>query len=197
MSRIGKQPITLPDGVKVELQDHSIRVKGPKGTLERDVHPLIQVSLVNGQLIVARKGDTPLDRSLHGLTRALLQNLVTGVSDGFSKYLEISGIGYKALKQGEKLVLQVGFTHPVEFDPPPGITIETDGTRITVSGADREAVGALAARIRRVRNPDPYKAKGIKYRGEVIRRKAGKALGKEIRAKGDQCERKDEHETAS
>jgi large subunit ribosomal protein L6 len=180
MSRIGKQPITLPDGVKVELQDHSIRVKGPKGTLERDVHPLIQVSLVNGQLIVARKGDTPLDRSLHGLTRALLQNLVTGVSDGFSKYLEISGIGYKALKQGEKLVLQVGFTHPVEFDPPPGITIETDGTRITVSGADREAVGALAARIRRVRNPDPYKAKGIKYRGEVIRRKAGKALGKGV-----------------
>ena len=178
MSRIGKKPIELPKGVTVELQDHRIRVKGPKGILERTLHPAVQVEVVDRQLIVKRSSDEGPIRSLHGLTRALLNNMVVGVSEGFTKSLEISGVGYKASKQEEKLVIQIGYSHPVEFVPPAGISVDTDGTRINVSGADKELVGSFAAQIRAVRTPDPYKAKGIKYQGEVIRRKAGKALGK-------------------
>ncbi len=178
MSRIGKKPIALPEGVTVELKGHRIKVKGPKGTLERTFNPAVQVEVADGQIVVKRSNDEAPTRSLHGLTRALLNNMVVGVSEGFSKVLEISGVGYKAQKQGEKLILQIGYSHPVEFSPPAGISVETDGTRINVSGANRESVGSFAAQIRAVRIPDPYKAKGIKYQGEVIRRKAGKALGK-------------------
>ncbi|MCR4433372.1 MAG: 50S ribosomal protein L6 [Coprothermobacterota bacterium] len=178
MSRIGKKPIPIPPGVTVDIKDHTVRVKGPKGVLEKQLHPAIQISLEEGKLVVRRPDDDKERRALHGLTRALLANMVKGVTEGFSKVLELSGVGYKAQVQGDKLVLNVGYTHPVVFETPPGISVSTDGVKITVSGIDKEAVGALAAQIRATRNPDPYKAKGVKYEGEIIRRKAGKALGK-------------------
>jgi large subunit ribosomal protein L6 len=186
MSRIGKKAIPIPDGVDIDLQFPHVRVKGPKGTLERDLHPLIQVERIEGQLLVTRNGDTKEERSLHGLTRALLQNMVVGVSEGFKKVLELTGVGYKAAVQGNALILQIGYTHPVELPFPPGVnaTVEVSSTtagslsRISVSGVDRQAVGAFADRVRKVRRPDPYKGKGVKYAGEILRRKAGKALGK-------------------
>jgi large subunit ribosomal protein L6 len=178
MSRIGKKPITIPSGVAVEIKGHRVQVRGPRGVLERQFHPAIGISLEEEKVVVSRSNDDKEYRALHGLTRALLANMVKGVTEGFSKNLELSGVGYKALMQGDKLVLNVGYTHPVVFEPPSGIAVSTDGLKITVSGIDRELVGAFAAQIRAVRNPDPYKAKGVKYEGEVIRRKAGKALGK-------------------
>jgi large subunit ribosomal protein L6 len=176
MSRIGRMPITIPAGVEVTLDGQHVLVKGPLGTLERDVHPEMTLVQEDGVLRVERPSDAPRHRALHGLTRSLVANMVTGVTSGFTKVLEISGVGYRAQLQGETLVLALGFSHPVEVAPPPGITfaVETP-TRLTVSGPDRELVGQVAAAIRARRKPEPYKGKGIRYAGEQIRRKAGKA----------------------
>ncbi|MCX5975979.1 MAG: 50S ribosomal protein L6 [Coprothermobacterota bacterium] len=188
MSRIGKKVIIIPQGVVVDLQAQHILVKGPKGALERDIHPNIAVEMKEGKLFVSRAGETKMDRSLHGLTRALVANMVTGVTDGFMKALELTGVGYKAQVQENALILQVGYTHPVLFPLPDGISVSAEIKKavtsqvsyyvIKVEGRDREAVGAFADRVRKVRRPDPYKGKGVKYAGEIIRRKAGKALGK-------------------
>jgi large subunit ribosomal protein L6 len=176
MSRIGRAPIPVPAGVTVDIQPGLVRVKGPKGQLERKVHPEIEIQLKDGTLTVVRPDDEKEHRAQHGLTRTLIANMVTGVTTGFSKYLEMSGVGYRAQLQGQKLVLQVGYSHPVEVEPPAGITfvVETP-TRFAVQGIDKELVGQTAANIREVRPPEPYKGKGIRYQGEVIRRKAGKA----------------------
>ena len=176
MSRIGRAPIPVPAGVTVEIQPGLVRVKGPKGQLERKVNPDLEIHLKDGTLTVARPDDEKEHRAQHGLTRTLIANMVTGVTSGFSKYLEMSGVGYRAQLQGQKLVLQVGYSHPVEVEPPQGITfvVETP-TRFAVQGIDKELVGQTAANIRDVRPPEPYKGKGIRYQGEVIRRKAGKA----------------------
>ena len=179
MSRIGRMPIDIPAGVTVDLKDHTITVKGPKGELVREVHPDMQVAIEDKVMTVSRPSDDKNHRSLHGLTRALLANMVTGVSTGFSKTLEISGVGYRAAMQGNKLALTLGFSHPVEVVPPAGITIEVPApNKIIVSGADKAVVGELAANIRKWRQPEPYKGKGIRYEGEVVRRKAGKSGAK-------------------
>lgn len=176
MSRIGKRPIDLPSGVEVTLGEGSIMVKGAKGVLKRDIPAGISVSREDDQLIVSRASDAKEHRSLHGLTRALIANMVQGVEKGFEKKLELVGTGYRAAVQGKKLVLTVGYSHPVEFEPPEGIEFETPAaTRITIKGIDKEKVGSIAATIREVRKPEPYKGKGIKYENEKIRRKAGKA----------------------
>ncbi|MGE5544220.1 MAG: 50S ribosomal protein L6 [Bacillota bacterium] len=176
MSRIGKRPIDLPSGVEVTLGEGSITVKGAKGVLTRDIPAGISVSQENNQLIVSRASDVKEHRSLHGLTRALIANMVQGVEKGFEKKLELVGTGYRAAVQGKKLVLTIGYSHPVEIEPPEGIEFETPAaTRITVKGIDKEKVGNIAATIRDVRRPEPYKGKGIKYENEKIRRKAGKA----------------------
>ncbi len=176
MSRIGRAPITIPSGVNVQVKDGHVSVKGPKGQLERTVNPEMTINLDGDTLTVERPSDEKNHRAQHGLTRSLIANMVIGVSNGFTKGLEISGVGYRAQKQGEKLVLSVGYSHPVEVNPPDGIsfTLETP-TRLAVVGIDKELVGETAAQIRRVRPPEPYKGKGIRYAGEVIRRKAGKA----------------------
>ena len=179
MSRIGRMPIEIPAGVTVDLQGQHITVKGPKGELSRDIHEDIKVAVEGNEILVTRPSDNKNHRSLHGLTRALVANMVTGVHDGFSKKLEINGVGYRAAKQGNKLVLTLGFSHPVEMEAPAGITIDVPNqTEIVVSGADKEVVGAVAADIRKWRKPEPYKGKGIRYEGEVVRRKAGKAGAK-------------------
>lgn len=195
MSRVGRAPIPVPAGVQVQVTDHTITVRGPKGELTRVVHPAMGVELTDGQILVKRPSDATQHRALHGLTRALLANMVTGVTTGFSKTLEITGVGYRATKQGEKLVFQLGYSHPVELVPPKGIqigTIETFtptatnewmSTRFAVQGIDKELVGAVAAEIRQLREVEPYKGKGIRYRGEIVRRKAGKAAGKGKTAK--------------
>ncbi len=177
MSRIGKMPIPVPSGVEVTIQGSEVTVKGPQGQLSRSFHRDISISLEDNQIIVARPTDHRLHRSLHGLTRALLANMVEGVHEGFHKNLEIHGVGYRAQKEGDKLILMVGYSHPVEIVPPPGITIDVEkGYRnITVNGVDKELVGRVAAQIRAVRKPEPYKGKGIRYQGEYVRRKAGKA----------------------
>lgn len=176
MSRIGKQPIPVPAGVQVDLTDNVIRVKGPKGELQRTLHPDMQVSVADGAITVTRPSDAREHRALHGLTRTLVANMVEGVTNGFSKTLELVGTGYRASKQGEKLVMQLGYSHPVEFTPPKGLEIEVpSATSIVVKGIDKEAVGALAANIRAAREPEPYLGKGIRYAGERVRRKAGKA----------------------
>ncbi len=175
MSRIGKRPIPVPSGVKVELDGSAVRVEGPKGVLTRKLNPQIQVSLQGEEVVVTRPSDAPKHRALHGLTRTLVANMVQGVSTGFEKRLELVGIGYRAAKQGEKLVLTVGYSHPVEINPPQGITIQVPANNaILVQGADREQVGEVAAQIRRVRPPEPYQGKGIRYQGEFVRRKVGK-----------------------
>ena len=179
MSRIGKQPIPLPGGVDITIDGTAVAVKGPKGTLQREIHGNMILTVEDGKLTVQRPTDSPTDRSLHGLTRTLLNNMVVGVTNGFQKTLELAGVGYRASKQGEKLVLAVGYSHPVEMNPPEGIEIEVPApTRVIVKGIDKEKVGAFAANVRAVREPEPYKGKGIKYEGERIRRKAGKAGGK-------------------
>jgi large subunit ribosomal protein L6 len=169
-------PIPLPSGVEVTQEGSSLRVKGPLGTLERTIHPEMKLEREDGELRVVRPTDEPRHRALHGLTRTLVNNMVTGVTTGFTKNLEISGVGYRAQLQGTKLVLALGFSHPVEVDPPPGIEFRVETpTRLGVFGADKELVGQVAARIRSHRKPEPYKGKGIKYQGEQILRKAGKA----------------------
>ena len=176
MSRIGLLPIAIPQGTEVKIDGSEVVVKGSKGELRRRFHPDISIALKNGYLIVTRPTNNKIHRSLHGLTRSLLANMVTGVSEGFEKVLEINGVGYRAQKSGDKLLLQVGYTNTVEFSPPPGINISVEGTnRIRVAGIDKEAVGEAAARIRAVRPPDPYKGKGIKYSEEELHLKPGKA----------------------
>jgi len=176
MSRVGRQPIAVPPAVKVNIEGARVTVTGPKGELSRQFHPDIGIRLDDGQLLVSRPSDRPQHRSLHGLTRSLLANMVTGVSEGFTKALELHGVGYRAQMQGQKLVLQVGYSRPVEITPPPGITLMVEGTnRLVVQGISRELVGQVAADIRAVRPPDPYKGKGIRYQGERVRHKAGKA----------------------
>jgi large subunit ribosomal protein L6 len=177
MSRIGRQPITIPSGVELEVEPgNAVRVKGPKGELSARFAPDLTLTRENGTLLVERPDNEREHRSLHGLTRTLINNMVVGVTDGFKKDLEIQGVGYRAALDGKTLVLTVGYSHPVRMVPPDGITYSLDGnTRISVSGIDRQAVGEEAARIRRVRPPEPYKGKGIRYAGERVRRKAGKA----------------------
>lgn len=176
MSRVGRLPIGIPTGVEVKITDNVVRVKGPKGSLERTVHPVIRVALEDGKILVARQSDDRLHRALHGLTRALIANMVQGVTKGYQVELEIQGVGYRAVKQGANLTLQVGFSHPVELKPPAGVALDApQPNRIVVSGIDKEQVGQMAASIRAIREPDPYKGKGIRYVGERVRRKPGKA----------------------
>lgn len=177
MSRIGRMPVTVPQGVSVDIKKTTVRVKGPKGELLRTFDPDMKIKLEDSQIVVERPTDHRRHRALHGLTRALLNNMVLGVSDGFVRRLQIEGVGYRAESQGKNLVLNVGYSHPVIIEPPAGITFEVEkGYRtISVSGIDKELVGEMAARIRRVRPPEPYKGKGIRYEGEYVRRKAGKA----------------------
>lgn len=177
MSRIGRMPIPVPKGVQVNIEKNRITVRGPRGELTRTFHPDMTVTLQDGYLVVTRPTDQRHHRALHGLTRALLANMVTGVSQGFRKVLQVEGVGYRAELQGSTLVLNVGFSHPVEFKPPAGIAfqVEQKTKLITVEGVDKELVGEVAARIRKVRPPEPYKGKGIRYQDEHIRRKAGKA----------------------
>lgn len=177
MSRIGKLPITIPTGVQVELNGNNVKIKGPKGELERDFSPIVNVAVDNGQVLVTRSSDEKIARALHGTTRAVIQNMVTGVSEGFKKTLEIQGVGYKADLEGQKLVINVGYSHPVYVEPPTGIEFEvTEKNRfIVVNGSNKEVVGQVAADIRKIRPPEPYKGKGIRYLGERVRRKAGKS----------------------
>ena len=176
MSRIGKMPIPLAAGVDVKINGQDVVVKGPKGELRRTFHPLVKLEKGDKELTVTRVDDTQQARAIHGLSRTLLANMVTGATTGYQKDLEISGTGFRAVLQGKKLVLALGFSHPVEIEPPPGITFTLETPlKVRVSGADKEVVGEVAANIRGWRVPDPYKAKGVKYAGEYIRRKAGKA----------------------
>ncbi len=176
MSRIGKMPIPVASGVDVKINGQDVVVKGPKGELRRRFHPLVKLERADKELTVTRADDTQRARALHGLSRTLLANMVTGVTSGYHKDLEISGTGFRAVLQGKKLVLALGYSHPVEIDPPAGITFTLDSpTKVRVAGVDKEVVGEVAAKIRKLRVPDPYKAKGVKYAGEYIRRKAGKA----------------------
>lgn len=177
MSRVGRLPITVPAGVNVELDGLHVRVKGPKGTMERTFAPGVSISLENNTLAVTRESDAPTLRALHGTTRALLNNMVTGVSTGFTKVLEIDGVGYRANMDGKNLVLNVGYSHPVVLEPPAGITYEVDEKvrQVKVMGCDIEQIGQVTSDIRKIRPPEPYKGKGIHYLGEKIRRKAGKS----------------------
>jgi large subunit ribosomal protein L6 len=175
VSRIGRLPVTIPQGVQVNIQGPYVHIKGPKGELERTFSPRMKIALEDGKLVVSRPTDTPEDKALHGTTRALLANMVQGVSAGFEKKLQLEGVGYRAELEGKTLVLYVGYSHPVRVEPPSGITFAVEKNEITVRGIDKELVGQVAADIRAVRPPEPYHGKGIRYAGEKIRRKAGKA----------------------
>ena len=175
MSRIGNKPITVPAGVEVKLDGHNISVKGPKGTLERTLHSNMNVTMEENVITVTRPNDEPENRSLHGLTRTLIQNMIDGVVNEFTRTLEINGVGYRAAKQGKKLVLTLGYSHPVEMEEPAGITFDVPNpNQIIVRGVDKELVGQMAAVVRTKRPPEVYRGKGIKYAEEVIRRKEGK-----------------------
>ncbi len=176
MSRIGKQPVVIPNGVEVKVNGSEVMVKGPKGTLTNTFRPEIAIAVEGNEIIVTRPNDNKLNRSLHGLTRTLVANMVTGVSAGYSKTLEVNGVGYRAQKQGKNLVLNLGFSHQVIVPETDGISIEVPSpNQIVISGADKQQVGQFAAEVRAKRPPEPYKGKGIKYAGEYIRRKEGKA----------------------
>jgi len=176
MSRVGMKPIAVPPNVDVMIDGDSVAVKGPKGELSRKIHQDVKVVLEDGRVLVSRPSESKVHKSLHGLTRSLIANMVEGVSTGYQKALELVGVGYRASKSGDKLVLAVGYSKPVEFDPPEGIEIEVPNpTYVVVRGSDKEVVGETAARIRRVRPPEPYQGKGIRYAGEKVRRKVGKA----------------------
>lgn len=177
MSRIGRLPVEIPEGVQVDIKGSFVKVKGKKGELERQFSYLMDISIEDGQVIVKRKSDHATERALHGTTRALIANMVHGVSVGFEKVLEVQGVGYRAELNGENLVLNVGYSHPVEIQPVEGITFEADPKtrQIKVVGIDKESVGKVASEIRKVRPPEPYHGKGIRYLGEYIRHKAGKA----------------------
>ncbi len=180
MSRIGRAPIVIPPNVTVTLGDNNkVTVKGPKGELSRTLHRDMKIAVEDGQVKVERPSEDKTHKSLHGLTRTLINNMVVGVTDGFTKNLEINGVGYRAVKQGSNLNLSLGFSHPVIIEPPAGITLDAPAAnKIVITGASKEAVGAMAAKIRSLRAPEPYKGKGIKYEGEHIRRKVGKAGAK-------------------
>jgi large subunit ribosomal protein L6 len=176
VSRIGKKPIPIPAGVKVQKADQQFTISGPKGELSATVHPSVSVTVKDSTITLTRPSDEKEHRALHGLWRALLQNMVTGVTIGYARKLELVGVGYRAELKGKKLQLNLGYSHPILFAPPEGIKIETPSqTNITISGIDKQLVGQVAAKIRSFRLPEPYKGKGVKYEGEFIRRKAGKA----------------------
>src|SRR5690625_654177 len=179
MSRIGRKPIQIPGNVEVSIDGNLVRVKGPKGELDWTFRPEIEVSVGEGEVLVERKGDSKHDRTLHGRTRSLIANMIEGVTEGFRKTLEIVGVGYRAEKKGNTLVLHLGFSHLVEYPEPEGIKIDLpNATTVVVEGIDRQRVGQTAAEIRAFRPPEPYKGKGVRYQGEEIRRKAGKAGAK-------------------
>ncbi len=177
MARIGKIPVPLPNGVNVTIENNEVTVKGPKGQLTQTFSPDISVVLENNKVVVSRPTDQQHHRALHGLVRALINNMVVGVSQGFTRELEIQGVGYRAIMEGKNLVLNVGYSHPVIFEPMGDISFEVEkgGRNLAVKGTDKALVGEIAARIRRTRPPEPYKGKGIRYKNEVVRRKAGKA----------------------
>jgi large subunit ribosomal protein L6 len=176
MSRIGRLPIPVPSNVDVTIDGRQVTVKGPKGTLSRQLHPDITVSRDDATLVVTRPTEQKTHKQLHGLTRTLVNNMVVGVTDGYRKGLEITGVGYRAALSGRKLTLNLGYSHAIEIDPPEGITFEVENpTRLAVVGIDKELVGQIAAKVRATRKPEPYKGKGVRYSGEYIRRKAGKA----------------------
>ncbi len=176
MSRVGKQPIPLANGVQVTIgEGNAITVKGPRGQLDRTFSEAMRFSIEDDTVVVTRPSDASEHRALHGLSRSLLNNMVVGVSEGFKKVLEVQGVGYRAQLEGPSLRLALGFSHPVVVDPPEGISFEVQGPRISISGNDKEQVGQVAADIRKIRPPEPYKGKGIRYLGERVRRKAGKA----------------------
>ena len=178
MSRIGKQPILIPDGVNVTINDLSVLVKGPKGSLDINIHKDMNLDLKDNVLVVSRSSDNRDHRSLHGTTRMILMNCVTGVSEGFYKELEIQGVGYQANMQGKRLILTLGYSHEIHFDPPEGIIIEANNrTEIKVSGISKQLVGEVSAKIRSFRKPEPFKGKGIRYKGEYVRSKQGKTVG--------------------
>jgi len=179
VSRIGKLPISIPSGVEIKIEDGNVvTVKGSNGTLTRKLHQDMIITKEADQVIVKRPSDNKQHRSLHGLTRTLINNMVVGVSEGYKKQLEINGVGYRAAKQGKKLVMNLGYSHPVEVEEIPGITIGVEGNIVTISGPDKQAVGQFAAEVREKRPPEPYKGKGIKYTTEVIKRKEGKTGAK-------------------
>ena len=177
MSRVGRLPVEVPSGVDIKIDGSHVKIKGPKGELDFTFSPMIEISFQDGEVVVKRPSDTRELRSLHGTTRALIQNMVTGVKDGFQKELQLVGVGYRASLQGKNLVLNVGYSHPVEIEPPPGITFEVGdrSQQVFISGIDKQVVGQISAVIRKVRPPEPYKGKGIRYKDEYVRRKAGKA----------------------
>jgi large subunit ribosomal protein L6 len=176
MSRIGRLPIAVPSGVDVTIDGRNVTVKGPKGTLSRSLHPDITVSREDGTIVVTRPTEQKTHKQLHGLTRTLVNNMVVGVTDGYRKGIEITGVGYRAALSGKKLTLNLGYSHPIEIEPPEGITFEVETpTRLAVVGIDKELVGEIAAKVRSTRKPEPYKGKGVRYAGEYVRRKAGKA----------------------
>ena len=177
VSRIGRLPVEVPTEVKVDIKGTYVKVKGPNGEMDRLFSPIVSITFNENQVVVTRSSDEPEARALHGTTRALIQNMVTGVKDGFTKVLEIEGVGYRAEMNGENLVLNVGYSHPVEIEPPSGVKFEVDNKsrEVKVHGMDKESVGQIASNIREVRPPEPYKGKGIRYQGERVRRKAGKS----------------------
>ena len=175
MSRIGRLPIPVPSGVDVTIEGRQVTVKGPKGTLSRALHPDMTLSREDGTLVVTRPTEQKTHKQLHGLTRTLVNNMVVGVTDGYRKGLEITGVGYRAALSGKKLQLNLGYSHQIEIDPPEGITFEVENpTRLAVVGIDKELVGQIAAKVRATRKPEPYKGKGVRYAGEQVRRKEGK-----------------------
>jgi large subunit ribosomal protein L6 len=176
MSRIGRMPIPVPSGVDVSIEGRTVTVKGPRGSLSRELHPDMAVRREDDRIVISRPSDAKPHRQLHGLTRTLVNNMVTGVTEGYRKGLEITGVGYRAALVGSKLQLNLGYSHQVEIEPPDGIAFEVENpTRLSVVGIDKELVGEVAARVRASRKPEPYKGKGVRYAGEYIRRKAGKA----------------------
>lgn len=177
MSRIGKMPIDLPKGVKIDIGESEVIVSGSKGKLVQKIHPEMKIFLDDGTLRVERPSDSRQHRALHGLTRSLIYNMVVGVNEGYEKRLQVEGVGYRAEMSGQKLILNVGYSHPVEIDPPENVqfAVESRGKDIIVTGIDKQVVGEISAKIRKVRPPEPYKGKGIRYLGEYVRRKAGKA----------------------
>ncbi|MBI5182376.1 MAG: 50S ribosomal protein L6 [Nitrospirae bacterium] len=175
MSRIGKKPVSIPSGVDVKVEKNNVFIKGPKGELNKEFHPRIGIKVEGGNILVSRASDDKLDRALHGLSRSIIANMVTGVTKGYEKSLEISGVGYRAQMQGRSIALSLGFSHPINFELPKGIEAVVDKqTNITIKGIDKYLVGQIAANIRGLKRPEPYKGKGIKYAGEHIRRKEGK-----------------------
>jgi large subunit ribosomal protein L6 len=177
VSRVGRMPVVIPTGVQVNIDGAHVNVKGPKGEMKRSFSPSIDIAMENGQIVITRKSDQPAERALHGTTRAVLANMIHGVSSGFERVLEIEGVGYRAEMNGKNLVLYMGYSHPVEVEPPSGITFDVDQKtrQVFVRGFDKELVGQIAANVRNVRPPEPYHGKGLHYLGEKIRRKAGKA----------------------